>query len=173
MNMDNLHRLLVFLLLLLAQVLVLNHIQLFHCATPLLYVYLVLHFRSNYPQYAVLLWSFFLGLAVDIFANTPGVAAGSMTFIALIQPYVLQLFIPRDAADDFSPSIHTMGFQVFFNYSMVIVFIYCLLFFTLEIFSFFNWLQWLACVIGSFIITMVFLVVIENLGRRSSSRIDS
>ena len=84
MNMDNLHRLLVFLLLLLAQVLVLNHIQLFHCATPLLYVYLVLHFRRNYPQYAVLLWSFFLGLAVDSFANTPGVAAVFMTFIALI-----------------------------------------------------------------------------------------
>ncbi len=166
MNMDNLHRLLTFLVLLLVQVLVFNHIQLFHCATPLLYVYLVLHFRRNYPKYAILLWSFFLGLSVDIFANTPGVAAGSMTFIALIQPYVMQLFIPRDAAEDFSPSIRTMGFQPFFSYSMVIVFIYCLLFFTLETFSFFNWLQWLTCICGSFVITIIFLMAIENLDKK-------
>jgi rod shape-determining protein MreD len=171
--MENLHRLFTFLVLLLVQVLVLNHIQLFHCATPLLYVYLVLHFRRNYPRYAILLWSFFLGLSVDIFANTPGVAAASMTFVAFLQPHVMQLFVPRDAADDFSPSIRTMGFQPFLYYSMVMVFIYCLLFFTLETFSFFNWIQWLASVFGSFVITMIFLIVIENLDKKSSAKTDN
>lgn len=168
MNIESLHRLGNFLVLLLVQVLVFNHIHLFDCATPLLYVYLVLHFRRNYPKWGILVWSFCMGLSVDIFANTPGVAAGSMTVVGLLQPYLLGIFIPRDAADDFSPSIRTMGFQAFFYYAMTLVFLYCVLFFTLETFSFFNWLQWLESVFGSFAITMIFLFAIENLGRKSS-----
>ena len=80
MALDLLKRLLFFAILLVAQALVLNHIHLFNCATPLLYVYLVLLFPRNFPKWAILLWSFALGLCVDSFTNTPGVAAGSMTY---------------------------------------------------------------------------------------------
>ena len=52
----------VFFILLLVQGLVCNHIHLFHCATPLLYIMFVLHFRRNTPRWQVLLWSFALGL---------------------------------------------------------------------------------------------------------------
>lgn len=41
-----------------------------------------------------------MGLCIDVFANTPGVAAASMTFIGLLQPYLFELFVPRDSADD-------------------------------------------------------------------------
>ena len=45
MNIDFFKRLLLFLALLLVQVLVLNNIHLFDCATPLLYVYFVVSFQ--------------------------------------------------------------------------------------------------------------------------------
>ena len=96
MSIDIVKRWGVFFVLLLVQGLVCNHIHLFHCATPLLYIMFVLHFRRNTPRWQMLVWSFALGLGVDIFANTPGVAAGSMTAIALLQPYLLELFLPRD-----------------------------------------------------------------------------
>lgn len=86
MAFEILRRLLVFLAFCLAQVLVLNHVQLFHCATPLLYVYFAIIFPRNYPRWASLLWSFALGLCIDMFANMPGVAAGSMTLVAFLQP---------------------------------------------------------------------------------------
>ena len=79
-----------FLLFLVAQVLVLGRIHLFHCATPLFYVYFVTMFARNYPKWALLLWGFFLGLLVDVFYNTPGLAAGSLVLIAAIQPYWLE-----------------------------------------------------------------------------------
>ena len=128
MSIDIVKRWGVFFVLLLVQGLVCNHIHLFHCATPLLYIMFVLHFRRNTPRWQMLLWSFALGLGVDIFANTPGVAAGSMTAIALLQPYLLELFLPRDSSDDLLPGVRTLG-SSYFWYSLIIVVIYCLLFF--------------------------------------------
>ena len=51
--------------LVLAQALVFNYIHLFGYATVLLYVYFVVMFPRNYPRWAILLWSFFLGLSAD------------------------------------------------------------------------------------------------------------
>ena len=71
---DELRRLALFVVLSLAQVLVFNHIHLFGYATLLLLVYFVVTFPRNYPRWAMLLWSFFLGLFADLFSNTPGMA---------------------------------------------------------------------------------------------------
>ena len=73
MNIEIIKQFLTFIILCLAQALVLNHINLFGCATPLLYVYFILLFRHDYPRWGTLLWSFFTGLCIDIFSNTPGV----------------------------------------------------------------------------------------------------
>ncbi|HEY9550935.1 MAG TPA: rod shape-determining protein MreD, partial [Prevotella sp.] len=113
MTIDLFRKLLLFVVLLLVQVLVLNRIHLFNCATPMLYVYFMLLFRRNYPRWGILLWGFCIGLCVDIFSNMPGVAAASMTFIGLIQPYLLALFIQRDSPDDLQPSINTLGLAKF------------------------------------------------------------
>ena len=97
MSLDILKRLALFVVLGAVQILVLNHIRLFGLATPLLYVYFVITFQRNTPKWAILLWSFAMGLAIDVFTNTPGLAAGSMTLIAIVQPYLLELFVPRDS----------------------------------------------------------------------------
>ena len=62
-----------FVLLVLVQALILNNISFFGYATPFLYVYLILAFDANMSRYSLLLWGFALGLAVDIFSNTPGI----------------------------------------------------------------------------------------------------
>ena len=147
------------------QVLVLNHVHLFNCATPLFYVYFVLLFPLNYPKWSCLLWSFALGLAIDIFSNTPGVAAASMTFVGLLQPYILALYAQRDSVDNLKPTMKTLGVASYVYYSFFLIFIYCLLFFALESFSFFNWLQWLMSVGGSTIVTLLLVLVIESVRR--------
>ncbi len=163
MNIDFFKRLLLFVILLLVQVLVLNHIHLFDCATPLLYVYFVISFQRGCPRWAILLCSFMLGLCVDIFSDTPGVAATSLTLVGFLQPYLLELFMQRDDADNFQPSIRTMGSLAFFYFSMLLTLAYCVVFFALETFSFFNWLQWLLSVGGSFVLTELLLFVIDGL----------
>lgn len=166
MNIDFLTRLLLFVVLLLAQALVLNHIHLFGYATPLLYVYFVISFVRNYPKWGILVWSFLLGLSIDVFSNTPGVAASSMTLTALLQPYVLELFVQRDSDADLQPSIATFGFSRYLYYVLLLTTIYCLLFFTVETFSFFNWAQWALSVSGSMVLSVILIVVVANLRKR-------
>jgi len=161
--MESLRRIILFIVLLLAQVLVLNRIQLFHCATPLLYVYFAVIFPLGYPRWAALLWSFFMGLAVDVFFNTPGVAAGAMTLVALLQPYLLTLFLPREAEEKMATSARTLGWGKFMTLATILVLIYCLAFFSLEAFSFFNWLHWLECIGGSALLTLLLIFTMETL----------
>ena len=162
MSIDILKRLGIFVVLVLVQGLVFNHIHLFNCATPLLYIIMVLHFRRNHPRWSVMLWSFMLGLCIDVFANTPGVAAASMTAIGLLQPYLFELFVPRDSAEDLEPSMRTIGVGSYVLYTLIIVLVYNLLFFTIETFNFFNWMQWLLCIVGSSAITMVLIMVLAS-----------
>jgi rod shape-determining protein MreD len=163
MNIDFLHRLLLFIALLLAQVLVLNHIHLFNIATPLLYIYLVISFRRNYPKWGMLVWSFLLGLCVDIFSNTPGVAAASMTLMAFLQPFILELFVQRDSDEDLRPCIRTLNLSGYLYYVILITLNYCLVFFTIETFNFFNWTQWGLSILGSTALSVVLIVVVDNL----------
>lgn len=154
-----------FAVLLLVQVLVFNHIHLFNCATPLLYVYMPMLFSRNNSHWVVLLLSFFMGMAIDVFQNTPGVAMATMTFIGLIQPLILGVFMQQDSEADIVPSMRTLGVAKFSYYSFIITFLYCLVFFTLETFTFFNWLQWLETVGASTLLTYILILVLESLRR--------
>lgn len=162
MNLDFLHRLIAFIILALVQGLVLNHVHLFDVATPMVYVFFVLTFRRNSFRAGMLIWSFLLGLIVDIFSNTPGVGAASMTLMAFIQPYLLFLIMPRDSAEDMEVSMTTLGIARFTYFTLIVSFLFCLVFFTLEVFSFNHWLYWLECVGGSWVLTFVLILVVER-----------
>ena len=167
MNIDFLKRLLWFAVLTVAQVFVLNHIHLFAVATPLLYIYFILLFPRNYPQWAMLIWAFLMGLTIDTFSNTPGVASASLTLIAALQPYVLQLFIPRDSSDNFQAGMDTLSIPQYTWYAAILTLTYCVVFFSLEMFSFFNVLEWLLCIWGAVHCSrLFFILVVENVRRR-------
>jgi rod shape-determining protein MreD len=163
MTIDFVRRSLVFAALILAQALVLSRIQLFHCATPLLFVYFVIMMPRNYPRWASLLWSFAMGLTVDMFNNTPGVAAASLTLTGFLQPYLLELFLPREPEENIKAAAHTLGFWRFAGLAGVLTTIFCLLFFLLESFSFFNVLYWLRCAGGSALLTLILIMALESL----------
>jgi len=166
MTSELLHRIVAFILLVAVQGLVLNHIHLLGVATPLLYVYFVMKFRRHHPRWSILLWSFFMGLCIDIFSNTPGVAAASMTLLAFVQPYIVELFVSHDSDDDLLPSMAEMGVPKFVYYTLIMVVLYTLVFFSLEAFNFSNPLQWLLRIGSSTLLTVILILAIENLNRR-------
>ena len=163
MKIDVLQRVGLFLLLLLVQVLVLNGMQLFGCAVPLLYVYFVIMFPRNYPRWAILLWSYFMGVCNDMFANTPGVAAASLTLTGFLQPWIVELSVPREAEEDLKTSAATLGMGKFALLSLLLTMVFCLTFFTLESFQFSNISYWLACVGGSTVLTWAVIMALESL----------
>ena len=159
---EHLNRLAMFVALCVAQVLILNHVHLLDVATPLLYVYFAITFRRGFPQWIILLSCFFLGLLVDMFSSTPGLAAGTMTLVGFIQPFLVERIAPRDSAEDMDVSAKSLGFGGFAFLSGVLTAIYCLVFFTLEAFSFFEWYVWLERIFASAILTWVLMMAIES-----------
>ena len=84
-----------------------------------------------------------------------------MTILAAIQPYYLELYVPRDSADNLQPSMKTLGPVKYAYYVVPMVLLYCLLFYSLEMFTFFNAFYWLMCVVGSTLLTLVLIFTFE------------
>lgn len=158
---ESLNRLSLAVALCLAQVLILNQIWLFGVATPLVYVLFVITFRRNYPKWQILLWSFALGLVIDSFSNTPGLTAGLLTLIAFLQPYLLELFVPRDSVENLEVKAATLGWGKYTLLTVALSGLYALLLFAIEAFSFFDWQQWLLRSIGSALLTIGMILAIE------------
>ncbi len=153
------------LLLTALQVIVLNRIHLFGVATPLVLVYALIILPLNTPRWLSLLIGFVLGLVSDIFTNTPGVATMTLTFIAFVQPVLLRLVLPRDAAENFIPSLAGLGLSKFLVFSLTLTFLHCALTFILESFGFSNPLHLLLCTLGSTLLTALFIFTFESIRR--------
>ena len=160
------NRLVMFVVLLVVQVLVLNHVWLLNVATPLLYVYFAITFPRNTEKGEVLGWCFFLGLLIDIFSNTPGLAAGTLTLIGMTQTYLVELFVPRDSVENLEVSAATLGWGKFSILSGILTLIYCLLFFILEAFNFFDWQLWILRAVFSTVLTLLLMLAIESVRSR-------
>ena len=102
-----------------------------------------------------------MGLLIDVLFNTPGLAAASLTLIAAIQPYLLEAFTTQDSAENLEPTLKTLGWEKYTVYAVMTVLIFCIVIYSLEMFSFFNLLHWAMCVIGSTLITLVFIFTFE------------
>ena len=166
MKIELINRLVMFVALFVAQVLILNHVHLLGVGTPLLYVYFAITFRRNFPKWLVLVSCFLLGLLIDVFSNTPGLAASTMTLVALAQTYLIELVAPRDSAEDLEASAKVLGLTKFVTLSALLTLLYCLVFFALEAFNFFDVLLWLARSVISFVLTMVLILAVERVRSR-------
>lgn len=150
----------------LVQALLLGNICLYGLVMPLLYVYYAILFQRGYPRWAQMPLCFVMGILVDMFCNTPGLSAASMTLVGFIQPYVLELFLKKEDEPNLKPSFATMGFMSYFSYVLILTFIFCLTFFTLEAFSFSRWLDWVISVAGSTALTLILILTIDSVRRK-------
>ncbi len=157
----------IFLIIIFAalQALLVGNIHILGVATPLLYVYFAILFPRNYTRWAQLVLCFLMGLAVDMFANTPGLASASMTLIGFIQPHILELFLKKEDQTDLVPGINTLGFVKFATYAFILTLIYCIVFFTLEAFTTVYWMDWLLSIAGSLVLTLVIILIIDSVRR--------
>lgn len=152
-----------FIGLVLLQVLILNNIHIGGYATPFLYIYFILKLDSGISRHELMLWAFFLGLAVDIFSDTPGMNAAASVLIAFIRPSILRLFSPRDNLDNLIPSFKTLGFSPLLKYMTVGVFVHCLTLLTIEFFSFSSIWLLLLRVVTCTLLTVTCIMAIEGI----------
>ncbi len=165
MDRTFLFRILRFLLLLIVQVVVLNNVYLWGYATPLLIGYAVLRFHYGSSREGMLLWAFIAGLVYDVFSNTMGMCMASMTLLAMVQPLLLGLFKPRDASEEFTPSMRGMGVGLFLPYTFLGMLVLHLSFYMLEAFTLDNLQLTMTAVLGGSLLSTVIAIFVEVLLR--------
>lgn len=166
MLLNYLHKLGWFVGLVLLQVLILNNVHIAGCATPFLYIYLILKFESDTPRNSLMLWAFFLGLVVDIFSDTPGMNAAATVFLAFMRPVLLRLFVPRDMVDSIVPGIRTLGVSPFLKYVSASVLVHHGFLLLVEFFSLAAWGMLLLRIVASSLLTVACVMAVDGISRR-------
>ncbi len=155
---------LLFIVLVLAQVLIFNHLFLFNTALPLAFIYFIMRLPISLSAISVMSVSFLLGLTIDIFSDTPGMNALACTILAVTRMPVLHLYAPREEdVNNLEPSIKSLGIATYTKYALSISLIYCTIFFLIESFSFFNPMRLVLRILGSTILTFIFIMCIDCL----------
>src|SRR5690554_5441929 len=96
-----------FVFLILFQALLLNRINVFGYATPVLYIYFILKLPFGRNPFYTIISGFLMGLIIDVFLNTPGMNAAATTIVATFRKPILNLFYDREIFEDFIPGINT------------------------------------------------------------------
>ncbi len=166
MIINYLHKAGWFVGLVLLQVLILNNVHIAGYATPFLYIYLIVKFESDVSRNVLMLWAFFLGLAVDVFSDTPGMNAAATVLLAFLRPAFLRLFAPRDTLDTLVPSNRTMGISPFLKYLVVCVLVHNGVLLALEFFSFAHIGTLLLRIATSVLLTVTCIMAVEGIRKK-------
>jgi len=127
-----------FIVLLFLQVLFLNNIIVTSLnITPFLYVLFILMLPYETKPWISLMLSFLLGLSVDIFSDTGGIHAAAGVLTAFVRPVILEALVNREGYESGTePRVSSLGFVWILKYTLILVFIHHLAFFTIDAFSF-------------------------------------
>lgn len=162
------HRMKWFLGLVLLQVLVLNQMHVGGYATPFFYIYFILKFNSRIGRNQLMLWSFAIGMMVDVFGNTPGMNASAATCLAFFRESFLRLVTLRDMDEGFRPGVKSLGFSSFARYSLLSCTLFCTLLLMIDTFSFFNVTVLILKILTSTLSTFLCVICAEFLGREKT-----
>jgi hypothetical protein len=164
MAKEILRYLVLFIVLVVLQVVVFNHLCLFNVAVPLVFIYFIIKLPVTLSAGWTMTVSFLLGLIVDIFSNTQGMNALACTLLSTCRLPLLRLYFPRE--DDLTnpePSLRSLGPSVYMKYLITVVAFYCTLFFFIEAFTFYNWTLMLLRILASTLLTFIILLAFDSL----------
>ena len=126
-----------FVLLALVQLLVLNNVYLGGYVMPMLYVLFILMLPTSTGRIPMLLIAFGTGLLMDIMAGALGFHALACTVVAMMRILFADRILTRgENVAIANPGIYSVTPQYFISYLMLMLGIFYLLFYLLEIFSF-------------------------------------
>lgn len=153
-----------FIALVLAQVLICNHILLFGVATPLVIVYFIVRMRVGLNINIAMTLAFVLGLITDIFSDTLGINALCCTILSVIRKPVLLAYVTRDdSLGEIIPSISSLGIWTYGKYALTMVLVYSILLFGIEYFSFAEFWNMLLSAVSSTVLTFIILLALDSL----------
>lgn len=151
-----------FSLLVLVQVLVFNRLNFFGYINPMVYILFLYWYPIKQNRAAFIGLSFLLGLCIDFFSDTMAINAAATVTIAYLRPAIMRfVFGVNFEFQNFKLGNTTRVQQ--FTFLALLILVHHLVFFTLEIFSFSNFLLILEKTITISLATIVLCLLFSSL----------
>ena len=158
-----------FSLFILVQVFVLDKIHLHQMVTPYLYFLFIIWLPFRLGRTQQMLVAFVLGFVMDSFRHHPGFHTAACVLIAYIRPFLVNLLIPQEGADNNyeEPSFKSLGgtlpYMIFIG---VLTFIHHAWLFLLEAWQFGNIWYFLVKTLLSTAVSLFLIIITEMLFSR-------
>jgi rod shape-determining protein MreD len=123
-----------FIILVLIQVILLNHINFLGYINPYLYILFIILYPLNGNNSLLIALSFLLGLSIDIFGDSGGIHAAACVFIAYIRPVILKFSLGVSYEYNII-KIKNIDIRQRIIYISIMVFSHHIVLFLLEIFN--------------------------------------
>jgi rod shape-determining protein MreD len=157
-----------FIVLVLLQVLVFNHIQLKFFYIPQVYLMFILLLPFETPKWLILSLAFLLGLCIDLFSYTVGLHTAACTLIGFMAPWVQNIVATKQEYEPgMQPGIRGLGFKWFLSYTIILVSCHHLVVYFLDAFRFSDVLVTLYRAIINILFTTFVIVVAQLLVGKS------
>lgn len=164
-NTTNIIRLTVLLLILLAaQILIFNNIQISGFVNPYIYVLFILSLPFGTTTAVAMVLGFIVGLVIDIFCNTIGMHAAACVAMAYARGHVLRLMAQREEYKfDNLPTARSYGKRWYLIYSLSLVAVHHIVLFFAEQFDTLFFGPTLLRLLLSIVATMILVYLIQFL----------
>lgn len=161
-----------FVLLVLLQALVVDHIDLANgWVVPYIYVLFLLMLPLDMATWAVLVVGFLTGCTMDLFSSTPGMHATACTVLAFARPRMLRALAPREGYEfSLRPTLADMGLAWFVTYAGTLVLLHHLVLFFVEVYRFDHALATFVRALVSAAATLALCLLAQLLTTRTGSR---
>lgn len=123
-----------FLVLVLVQVLICNHINFVGYINPYIYILFIVLYPTKNNRALFIFLSFLLGLSIDLFSDTGGIHAAASVFIAFVRPLLLRSSFGVQY-ENYSIKFDNVEFGAKLSYITFLTLIHHIILFYLEIFS--------------------------------------
>jgi hypothetical protein len=175
--MKILRQILLAALLVCVQVLILDNLQLRGGISGFVafnvYYFYILLLPAGTPQLYLLLASFALGFAVDLFSDTLGIHVAACVFTGFARIHTLRFFMGgRELSQqNIRPSIYSMGPIPFLYYALIMSFCFHFVLCSLEVFSFHRFYVTIGRIFLTTVISALIMMVLQALlGRKINGK---
>jgi hypothetical protein len=155
-----------FVLFILIQVYVLFQIPPLHrFIVPYIYFLYILWLPFRIPRGTLTLIAFLFGMSLDFFTKTPGLHAAPCVLIAYLRPFLVNILIPQEGAEQNykSPSITSMGLAPYATYILILTLLHNTYLVLLEWLQFGSFWFFLGKVLATTSISLLLIMITELL----------
>jgi hypothetical protein len=153
-----------FVMIILLQGLIFHRIHLggahFNYISILFYPILLMLLPMKTSKALLLIIGFVLGFLIDMFYDSPGIHMSAAVFLAFMRPVVLRLMEPRGGFPaNSNPTANDFGLPWFMQYSGILLGLFLLFYFSVEVFTFSRFGEILLKALSSFVVSFLAILV--------------